>query len=127
MIDEATDIPYVNSIVMTVRVDSSVYRIEDYDCGYAVLSKTVLHTGQETRGHQHNLSECYYFLKGTGGMVVGVERLLVKPGTVNAVPPDAFHKVRNLAQEDLEFICFWNKVTSKNGVEIYSDKQVNMR
>jgi mannose-6-phosphate isomerase-like protein (cupin superfamily) len=124
MVNEAQYIPSMNPIMMTLRADSSVYRIEDYDCGHAVLSKTFLHQGQETRGHQHNLSECYYFIKGTGEMDIGIESIHVEPGIVTVVPPDVFHRVRNLAQGDLEFICIWNKVMSKNGIEINSNKQV---
>ena len=126
MADEATGIPAVNSIAMIVRVDSPVYRIEAHYCGNTMLSKTFLHHGQETRGHQHNLSESYYFIKGTGEMFMGIESLAVQPGAVTTVPPNVFHKVHNLSQGELGFLGIWDKVISINGIKINSNKQSNL-
>ena len=84
-----------------------------------VVSKTELHPGKETGGHNHSgQEEVYIFIKGSGKMVVGEETFIVhgqdtgKQGSIILIPDGAFHKVWNtspfVANDDLEFICVFD-------------------
>ena len=86
-----------------------------------VISKTILHPGKETGGHNHNgQEEVYIFTKGKGTMIVGSKTYNVKEGDVVLIPDGDFHKVFNIGKyelggesiatnlNDLEFICVFN-------------------
>ena len=89
--------------------------IDNTDLNNLVVSKTILHPGKETGGHNHSgQEEVYIFTEGFGKMVVGSNTYIVKPGDIILIPDGEFHKVWNTADEllgefgDLEFICVFD-------------------
>lgn len=74
-----------------------------------VLSQTVLHPAQSTRGHSHvGQEEVYFFVSGQGEMEVGDESFFVKKGDVILIPDGAFHRVHNPSEIDLIFNCVFD-------------------
>lgn len=73
---------------------------------HLVLSQTVLHVSQETTGHYHEgQEEVYFFMYGSGKMVVGNNEFTVTGGDIVLVPDGLFHKVFNTGVSDLVFNC----------------------
>lgn len=109
----------VNNIEGKIIRDNETYIVEDNNfLNNLVLSKTTLHPGKETSGHSHKgLEEVYYFIKGNGRMLLGTEDdysntehyFPVSAGDVVLIPDGAFHKVFNESEEDLEFVCVFEK------------------
>jgi mannose-6-phosphate isomerase-like protein (cupin superfamily) len=61
-----------------------------------VLSSTELNAGKATSGHAHKgQEEIYFFINGSGEMIVGDERFPVEEGDVVLIPDGAFHQVIN--------------------------------
>ena len=74
-----------------------------------IVSKTVLHPGKETGGHNHKgQEEVYIFTKGIGRMVVGENTYMVRESSIILIPDGDFHKVWNEGEEDLIFICVFD-------------------
>ncbi len=84
-----------------------------------IVSKTVLHAGKETGGHNHSgQEEVYIFTKGRGEMQVGDNKFKVTGEDINIkasvvlIPDGAFHKVWNeeeiVTNEDLIFVCVFD-------------------
>jgi mannose-6-phosphate isomerase-like protein (cupin superfamily) len=74
-----------------------------------VLSQTVLHPAQSTRGHSHaGQEEVYIFVSGHGEMEVDEESFLVRPGDIILIPDGAFHRVHNPSEIDLVFNCVFD-------------------
>ena len=80
-----------------------------------IVSKTELHSGKQTSGHNHTgQEEVYIFMKGEGKMVVGTNTYNVKAGDTVLIPDGDFHKVWNTTgyditgYGDLEFICVFD-------------------
>ena len=77
-----------------------------------IVSKTELHPGKETGGHNHSgQEEVYIFMKGEGTMIVGTKTFEVKAGDTILIPDGDFHQVHNTgfyAEDDLEFICVFD-------------------
>ena len=74
-----------------------------------IVSKTELHAGKETGGHNHSgQEEVYIFTSGEGSMIVGIELNDVKMGDIVLIPDGDFHKVWNEGDEDLIFICVFD-------------------
>ena len=74
-----------------------------------VLSSTCLYRGQSTRGHNHEgQEEVYFFVQGTGSMIVGEERFPVEKGDVVLIPDGAFHRVINDGEMNLVFNCVFD-------------------
>ena len=102
---------------MKINLDGSdgvmVHSNETYDVidntnlDNLVVSKTILHPGKETGGHNHSgQEEVYIFTEGSGKMVVGSDTHIVKEGDIVLIPDGAFHKVWNTSGVyDLIFIC----------------------
>ena len=87
--------------------------IDNTDLNNLVVSKTKLHEGKETSGHNHTgQEEVYIFIKGHGKMIVGSNTYIVKEGDIVLIPDGAFHKVWNTsnykANDPLEFICVFD-------------------
>ena len=87
--------------------------IDNTDLNNLIVSKTILHPGKETRGHNHSgQEEVYIFMRGKGKMIVGSETHLVKHGSIVLIQDGDFHKVWNTGDEtydgDLEFICVFD-------------------
>jgi mannose-6-phosphate isomerase-like protein (cupin superfamily) len=71
-----------------------------------VVSSTLLHPKQTTRGHEHwGQEEVYIFIQGNGFMYLDEHQFPVKAGDVIAVENGAFHRVTNPTDEPLYFIC----------------------
>ena len=93
--------------------------IDNTNLNNLVVSKTILHPGKETGGHNHSgQEEGYIFIKGRGKMIVGEETFtvngkdtLLEPSII-LIPDGAFHKVWNTSpyktNDDLEFICVFD-------------------
>ena len=77
-----------------------------------VLSSTKLYREQSTRGHRHaGQEEVYFFVQGTGRMIVGnedSESFAVSPGDVVLIPDGAFHRVINDGEMNLTFNCVFD-------------------
>lgn len=75
-----------------------------------VVSKTILHAGKQTGGHNHSgQEEVYQFVSGYGTMVVGTDVHLVGPGDIVLIPDGDFHRVSNTSKyEDLIFVCIFD-------------------
>lgn len=96
-----------------VIVDSHVYNITDlelYDSQgvpRVTISRTILHGGQQTRGHSHrDDDETYYFVDGDGIMLLNNTAVMVTAGDYIFVERGVFHKMVNTSKDgDLVFIC----------------------
>ena len=107
------------------KTDSTVIKsnetydvIDNTNLDKLIVSKTILHVGKETGGHNHSGQEEVYIFMGNkyseGKMVVGTKTYNVKAGDIILIPDGKFHKVWNTADEglgehgDLEFICVFD-------------------
>ena len=112
-------------IIKLDETDSTVIKsnetydvIDNTNLDKLIVSKTVLHPGKETSGHNHSgQEEVYIFMRGTGKMIVGTKTYNVKAGDTILIPDGDFHKVWNLGEYDkdfkypvgdLEFICVFD-------------------
>lgn len=100
----------VNDIGGEVVKDNEVYLLKDNrDLNNLVLSSTKLYRGQQTRGHRHaGQEEVYFFIQGTGKMIVGEETdepFNVRSGDVILIPDGAFHRVINDGDSHMLFNC----------------------
>ena len=110
---------------MKIKLDKSDSKViksnETYDVidntnlDKLIVSKTILHPGKETGGHNHSgQEEVYIFMKGEGTMIVGTNTYEVKAGDTILIPDGDFHKVFNTSSYDiephgdLEFICVFD-------------------
>jgi len=93
--------------------------IDNTNLDKLIVSKTVLHPGKNTSGHNHSgQEEVYIFLKGRGKMIVGEKTFIVNGKDTNIepsiilIPDGAFHKVWNTSSYkcnvDFEFICVFD-------------------
>ena len=96
--------------------DNDTYRlIDNTELNNLVVSKTILHPGKCTTGHEHEgQEEVYQFTSGHGKMEVIPQRLEmdetfdVGPGDI-LIPDGHFHKVWNESEtEDLIFVCVFD-------------------
>ncbi len=62
---------------------------------------------REMEGHTHSTEEVYFFHRGRGTVIVGDEERPVSPGEVVAIPPDAYHTVRNDSDGELLWFALW--------------------
>ena len=71
-----------------------------------MVGYTILYPGCTTRGHEHaDREEVYYFLRGSGVMVVDGQEYEVAAGDTLYIRPGPFHTTRNTTDFPLEF--FW--------------------
>ena len=83
--------------------------IDNTNLNNLIVSKTILHPGKETGGHNHSgQEEVYIFMKGEGKMVVGTKTYSVKTGDIILIPDGDFHKVWNEGEDDLIFTCVFD-------------------
>lgn len=87
--------------------DNDTYLLKDNrTLNNLVLSSTKLYRGQSTRGHNHpGQEEVYFFVQGTGIMIIDDQRFRVEAGSVVLVPDGAFHRVINDGEMNLTFNC----------------------
>ena len=91
--------------------DNDTYRlIDNTSLNNLVVSKTILHPGKNTTGHNHpGQEEVYHFVSGEGYMEVGAETISVSQGSIVLIPDGHFHKVWNTNEiEDLVFVCVFD-------------------
>ena len=83
--------------------------IDNTNLDKLIVSKTELHPGKETSGHNHSgQEEVYIFTNGKGSMVVGTKTYNVKTGDIVLIPDGDFHKVFNEGDDDLIFTCVFD-------------------
>lgn len=59
------------------------------------------------RGHQHSQAEVYYFLAGSGEVVINGDRRRVSQGDAVFIPGDAEHVAVNTGEEPLRLLYFF--------------------
>ena len=91
--------------------DSETYKVYDLTTLKDLnLSLTELKPGKETGGHSHKeADEIYIFIDGKGRIEMGKEKILVKEGSVVAIPGGKFHKVFNEGEKILSFWSIFEK------------------
>ena len=92
-----------------VKQNETYTVIDNTELNNLVVSKTILHPGKNTTGHNHvGQEEVYHIISGDGYIVVGDETISVGPGSIVLIPDGWFHQVRNTSEiEDLIFICIF--------------------
>ena len=90
--------------------DNETYLLKDNKTlNNLVLSSTKLYRGQSTRGHSHaGQEEVYFFVQGSGVMIVDEERFRVGSGSVVLIPDGAFHRFINDGEMHLVFNCVFD-------------------
>ena len=96
-----------------VKENETYTVIDNTNLNNLVVSKTILHPGKETGGHNHSgQEEVYIFTQGIGKMVVGTNTYNVEKGSIVLIPDGEFHKVWNTRDydngEDLIFVCVFD-------------------
>ncbi len=61
--------------------------------------------GKMTLKHRLKYSEVYFILKGKGIMYIDKEKKIVNPCDTVYIPPGSIQCIKNIGQEDLEFLC----------------------
>ncbi len=105
------NLKYSNSDVGgDVVKDNETYLLKDNKTlKNLVLSSTLLYRGQATGGHSHpGQEEVYFFVKGTGMMIVDEEKFRVAAGDIILIPDGAFHRVINDGEMHLLFNCVFD-------------------
>ena len=103
----------VNDVGGEIVKDNETYLLRDNKTlKNLVLSSTKLYRGQQTRGHRHaGQEEVYFFVQGTGKMIVGEETdepFSVVAGDIVLIPDGAFHRVINDGEMNLVFNCVFD-------------------
>ena len=90
--------------------DNEIYLLKDNKTlNNLVLSSTCLYRGQMTRGHSHaGQEEVYFFVQGTGMMMVDEQKFRVAAGDIVLIPDGAFHRVINDGEMNLVFNCVFD-------------------
>lgn len=93
-----------------IVADNETYLLKDNKMlTNLVLSSTMLYPGHSTRGHSHaGQEEIYFFVRGTGSMIVGEQCFKVLGGNIVLIPDGAFHRVVNDGDMNLIFNCVFN-------------------
>ena len=62
-------------------------------------------TGGGVASHNHeSIEEIFYFIRGTGVVILDKEEIPVKAGSVVVVPPKSFHEIKNTGADILQHI-----------------------
>ncbi len=70
------------------------------------LAEATVPPGVQTLLHRHNRSEeVYHILDGRGLMSLGEEHFEVKPGDSIYIPPRTPHRIKNVTDCPLRFLC----------------------
>jgi oxalate decarboxylase/phosphoglucose isomerase-like protein (cupin superfamily) len=104
---------HMSDIGGEVVKDNETYKLKDNKTlKNLVLSSTCLYRDQQTRGHRHvGQEEVYFFVLGSGLMIVGEEDSEPFPvigGDVVIIPDGAFHRVINNGEMNLIFNCVFD-------------------
>ena len=97
----------INDIGGSIAKQDERYIVKDNQFGNKlVLSSTLLEPNMSTSGHFHNgQEEVYFFIEGKGQMQLDNEFVKVEAGDVVPIHDGVFHKVTNLQDEDMYFVC----------------------
>ena len=100
----------INDIEGEIVKDNETYTLRDNKTlKNLVVSSTSLHPGMSTRGHTHpGQEEVYYFVHGNGSIEIDQESYYVRPGDVYLIPDGAFHRVHNITDKELYFVCVFD-------------------
>ena len=64
---------------------------------------------KQTTGHEHQgQEEVYFFVAGSGEMLINEERFEVNSGDIVLIEDGEFHRVHNTSQSDLYFVCVFD-------------------
>lgn len=101
---------HVHDIGGEIVKDNETYLLTDNKTlKNLVLSSTKLYRGQATCGHSHaGQEEVYFFVQGTGMMIVDEEKFRVNAGDIILIPDGAFHRVINDGEQNLTFNCVFD-------------------
>jgi mannose-6-phosphate isomerase-like protein (cupin superfamily) len=93
-----------------VKENETYTVIDNTNLNNLVVSKTILHPGNSTTGHNHKgQEEVYQFVSGYGTMIVGTNSYFVGSSDIVLIPDGDFHKVTNTSElEDLIFVCVFD-------------------
>ncbi len=70
------------------------------------LAEATVPAGVETDLHLHKSSEeIYYITQGEGMMYLDKDYFQVQPGDTICIPPNTPHRIANLGNVDLVFLC----------------------
>lgn len=91
--------------------DNDTYQVIDNELlNHLILSKTILYPGKETNGHKHEgKEEVYYITKGEGIVQLDETKRNVSAGDIILIKDGMFHKMINLGNTELEFVCVFEK------------------
>ncbi len=100
----------IDNIGGDIIKDTASYLVKDNkSLKSLVISSTFLRANKSTTGHNHvGQEEVYFFLKGSGEMLVDNERFKIKEGDLILIEDGEFHKVFNTGHLGLYFICIFN-------------------
>ncbi len=90
--------------------DNDFYKLRDNTTlKNLILSSTLLHPGKQTTEHEHQgQEEVYFFVSGSGEMLINEERFEVNSGDIVLIEDGEFHRVHNTSQSDLYFVCVFD-------------------
>ncbi len=77
---------------------------DDIDLRFSIAYAKVK-PGDASLPHRLKATEIYYILKGQGIIHVDKESKEIKEGWVIHVPPNAVQFIKNIGDEELEFLC----------------------
>ena len=100
----------INDIGGSIAKQDERYIVKDNQFGNKlVLSSTLLEPNMSTSGHFHNgQEEVYFFVSGSGKMLLNDETFEVEEGDVVLIPDGAFHRVINDTAEPFYFVCVFD-------------------
>ena len=100
----------LNDIGGEVVIDNETYLLKDNKTlNNLVLSSTLLNPFKQTTGHNHSgQEEVYFFVSGSGKMLLDDETFEVGEGDVVLIPDGAFHRVINDTAEPFYFVCVFD-------------------
>ena len=76
---------------------SSAIQARNFSIGHVSIDRR----GGQVPWHNQDQEEVYFILEGTGEMVLGKERRMMKAGQAVYIPPGVFHQITNTAETPL--------------------------
>lgn len=100
----------LNSVKRFITKDTSIIREilspRNSSLKNQSLAEATVLPGKSTAEHYHlKTEEIYYILRGQGKIFVEDEERMVKPGDGVVILPGKRHKICNIGNEDLVFLC----------------------
>lgn len=82
------------------------------------LAHAKLHPGTQSVKHRLKTDEVYYILKGRGEMYIDDESAIVEAGDAIDIPPGAVQSIKNIGDDDLEFLCIVDPAWREDDEEV---------